>query len=169
MLLIANFIFEYLAIHPFQDGNGRTARLLTNLMFLQQGYLFASVVSHERIIEANKVDYYLALNKTQKSWKTSEENISPWLLFFLDVIKNQSNQALEIIASDNIEYLLSDKQLILWRWATKREKEFGRKDAINELKLPARTIESIIKKLADLKRLDRFGQGRATRYKIKLI
>ena len=38
LILIANFIFEYLAIHPFQDGNGRTSRLLTNLMLLQQGY-----------------------------------------------------------------------------------------------------------------------------------
>ncbi len=166
LFLIANFIFEYLAIHPFQDGNGRTARLLTNLMLLQQGYLFASVVSHERIIEANKVGYYLALNKTQKSWKTNKEDISPWLCFFLDIIKNQSNQALKIIASDNIEYLLSDKQLIVWRWATKRKEGFSRKDAIGELKLPARTIESIIKKLVDLKRLCRLGQGRSTRYKL---
>jgi Fic family protein len=166
LLIIANFIFEYLAIHPFQDGNDRTARLLTNLMLLQQGYLFASVVSHERIIEANKVDYYLALNKTQKTWKTNKEDISPWLSFFLDVIKKQSNQALKIYASDNIEYLLSDKQLILWQWAIKRKKEFGRKDAIDKLKLPARTIESIIKKLVDLKRLDRLGQGRSTRYRL---
>lgn len=166
LLLIANFIFEYLAIHPFQDGNGRTARLLTNLMLLQQGYLFVSVVSHERIIEANKVDYYLSLNKTQKSWKTSQEDISSWLLFFLDVIKNQSDQALKIMASDNIEYLLSDKQLALWRWATKRKKEFSRKNAIDELHMPARTIESIIKKLLDLKRLDKLGQGRSTRYRL---
>jgi Fic family protein len=67
LILIANFIFEYLAIHPFQDGNGRTSRLLTNLMLLQQGYLFTQVVSHERIVEANKIDYYIALNKTQST------------------------------------------------------------------------------------------------------
>ncbi len=78
LILIANFIFEYLAIHPFQDGNGRTARLLTNLMLLKQGYMFTQIVSHERIIEANKIDYYLALNKTQSSWKTDMEDIAPY-------------------------------------------------------------------------------------------
>jgi hypothetical protein len=120
-------------------------------MLLQQDYLFTAVVSHERLIEANKINYYLALNKTQKSWKTTKEDISPWLLFFLEVIKNQSNQALKIIEGDNFEHALSDKQLILWRWATTRQKEFGRKDAIDELQLPARTIETIIKKLSGFK------------------
>ncbi len=66
LILIANFIFEYLAIHPFQDGNGRTSRRLTNLMLLQNGYSFASLVSHERLVEQSKADYHLALNKSLK-------------------------------------------------------------------------------------------------------
>lgn len=166
LILISNFIFEYLAIHPFQDGNGRTSRLITNLMLLQQGYSFAQLVSHEHIIEANKVDYYLALNKTQQTWKTEAEDITPWLKFFLNVIKAQSSQALQIIKGDNIEYLLSEKQLALWNWANERKSEFSRKDAIEALNFPPRTIESIIKKLVNLKRLDVQGQGKATRYKL---
>lgn len=166
LILIANFIFEYLAIHPFQDGNGRTSRLLTNLLLLQNGYAFAQVVSHERIIEANKVDYYLALNKTQSTWKTDKENIAPWLLYFLDIMKKQSSQALKIIEGDNIEYLLSEKQLQLWKWVINLDSEFGRKDAVEALKFPERTVESIIKKLVDLKRLDKIGEGRATRYRV---
>lgn len=166
LILIANFIFEYLAIHPFQDGNGRTSRLLTNLMLLQQGYLFTQIVSHERIIEANKVDYYLALNKTQSTWKTNSEDITPWLQFFLNIIKSQSTQALKIIEGDNIEYLLSEKQLLLWNWIVERSTEFSRKDAVNALGFPERTIESIIKKLVMLKRLHRLGQGKATRYRL---
>jgi Fic family protein len=165
LILIANFIFEYLAIHPFQDGNRRTSRLLTNLMLLQQGYLFTQVVSHERLVEANKVDYYLALNKTQSTWKTKNEDITPWLLFFLKIIKSQSEQALKIIEGDSIEYLLSEKQLTFWNWVNKRDSEFSRKEAIEALGFPARTIESIIKKLLDLKYLTRLGQGKATRYK----
>ncbi len=164
LILIANFIFEYLAIHPFQDGNGRTSRLLTNLMLLQNGYLFTHIVSHERIIEANKIDYYLALNKTQSSWKTNEEDIGPWLQFFLNIIAAQSKQALKIIEGDNIEYLLSEKQLILWHWAIKQTLPFARRDAVSALGMPERTVESIIKKLFELKRLDKVGQGKATRY-----
>ena len=167
LILIANFIFEYLAIHPFQDGNGRTSRLLTNLMLLQNNYMFTSIVSHERIIEASKLDYYVALNKAQSTWKTEAEDISPWLLFFLGVIRSQSAQALKIIEGDNIEYLLSAKQLALWQWITAGSiTEFSRKDAVEALGFPERTIESIIKKLCDLNRLERLGQGKATRYRL---
>lgn len=167
LILIANFIFEYLAIHPFQDGNGRTSRLLTNLLLLQNEYLFTQVVSHERIIESSKLDYYIALNKTQNTWKTDNEDISQWLIFFLNVIKSQSNQALKIMEGDSIEHLLSEKQLMLWDWANKYAMEFSRKDAVEALNFPERTVESIIKKLFDLKRIDRLGQGKATRYKVK--
>lgn len=167
LILIGNFIFEYLAIHPFQDGNGRTSRLLTNLMLLQQGYLFTQVVSHEHIIEANKVDYYLALNKTQNSWKTDSEDISPWLLFFLKIVQSQSRQALKIIQGESVEHLLSEKQLILWKWASERGSEFSRKEAVEALNFPVRTVESIIKKLVDLKQLEPLGEGRATRYRVK--
>ena len=166
LILIANFIFEYLAIHPFLDGNGRTSRLLTNLMLLQQGYTFAKVVSHERLIEKHKVNYYLSLNKTQSTWKTEDEEIAPWLLFFLEIVKEQSSQALKIIEGDNIEYLLSEKQLALWQWANEIAGEFSRKEAVLALQFPERTVESIIKKLVELKALERLGQGKATRYKL---
>jgi Fic family protein len=167
LILIANFIFEYLAIHPFQDGNGRTSRLITNLMLLQQGYLFTQVASHERVIENNKADYYVSLNKTQATWKTEAEDISPWLVFFLNIVRTQSRQALEFIEGDNIDHLLSEKQLMLWNWANKYTSEFSRKDVVKALGFPERTVESIIKKLFDLKRLERLGQGKATRYKVK--
>ena len=168
LLLIANFVFEYLAIHPFQDGNGRTSRLLTNLMLLQSGYEFVSVVSHERLIEARKADYYIALNKAQSSWKTKKEDISVWVLYFLNILREQAKQALKILEGDDIDYLLSEKQLDLWRWVNQRpEKTFSRKDAINALGFPPRTIEACIKKLLDLKKITKVGEGRATRYMIK--
>ena len=91
LILIANFIFEFLAIHLFLDGNGRMSRLLTNLLLLQNGYLFTKVSSHESIIEKRKGDYYLSLRKTQNSWKKENENIYPWLKFFLEVLKKQSD------------------------------------------------------------------------------
>lgn len=167
LLLIANFIFEFLAIHPFQDGNGRASRLLSNLMLLQHGYSFASVVSHERLIEASKADYYLALNKTQKTWKGKKENVSEWLLFFLRIVQAQARQALRILEGDSIDHLLSGKQLELWRWASGLAgAEFSRKDAIEALSLPPRTVESIIKKLLEMKKLQKAGAGRATRYRV---
>lgn len=167
LILVANFIFEFLAIHPFQDGNGRASRLLCNLMMLQNGYHFSAVVSHEKLIEAAKADYYLALNKTQKTWKTKKEDVSEWLLFFLKIVQAQARQALRILEGESIDYLLSEKQLELWRWAaTVPGGEFSRRTAMDALGFPARTVEAIIKKLLDMKKLERLGSGRATRYRI---
>lgn len=167
LILIANFIFEFLAIHPFQDGNGRTSRLLSNLMLLKNDYLFTTLISHEQIIESHKADYYIALNQTQKTWKTESENILPWLLFFLEVVKTQATQAMKLLDEESIENLLSAKQLALWQWSQQLETlEFSRKDAIQALGFPDRTIESIIKKLLLMKRFERLGEGMATRYRV---
>lgn len=167
LLQTANFLFEYLAIHPFQDGNGRTSRLLTNLMLLQHGYEFTQIVSHEKLIEAVKADYYLALNQTQKTWKKRKEDLSPWLRFFLRIVHGQAEEALRILEQGDGDSLLSENQQKLLEWAsTLGGTTFARKDAIAELGLPARTVEAAIRKLVDLKRLTRSGQGRATRYTI---
>lgn len=167
LILVANFIFEYLAIHPFQDGNGRTSRLLTNMLLLQNEYEFAALVSHEKLIEENKADYYLALNKTQRNWKKKGENITDWLLFFLKITAQQAERALNILTGENIDYLLSKNQLQILQWSRGLVKnEFSRKDAIEALGIPSRTVEASIKKLLELKRLERLGQGRATRYKL---
>jgi Fic family protein len=168
LILIANFIFEYLAIHPFQDGNGRTSRLLTNLMMLQHGYSFASLVSHEKLIEETKAEYYLALNQTQRSWKTDTEDMSPWLLYIFDIFLKQAQTAQGLLEQDQFEYLLSEKQLAFWQWAQALgAQEFSRKDAIDVLGFPPRTTEQIIKKFLDMKKLEKLGQGRATRYRVK--
>ena len=110
LLIITNFLFEFLVIHPFQDGNERLNRILTNFPLLQSGYSFCPFVSHEKIIENNKADYYLALNKTQQARKTETEDISPWVLFFLSVLDQQSQQALELMADEPTEIFLSERQ-----------------------------------------------------------
>lgn len=168
LILIANFAFEYLAIHPFQDGNGRTSRLLTNLMLLQTGYAFSTLVSHEKLIEETKAEYYLALNKTQRVWKTEDESVEPWLLYIFNIFLKQARAAQTILESDQFEYLLSEKQLTFWKWAQGLEsKEFNRGDAIAALGFPPRTIEQIMKKFLDMNKLEQLGQGRATRYRIR--
>ena len=166
LILVANFIFEYLAIHPFQDGNGRTSRLLTNLMLLRTGYQFTTLVSHEKLIEQSKADYYLALNQTQKTWKTDEEDISSWLLFFLKIVHQQAELALDILQRDDRESLLSENQQAILDWVRQSESEtFTRKDLIEAFELPARTIEESVKRLLGYQFIERMGAGRATRYR----
>ena len=53
LLIIGNFLVEFLKIHPFQDGNGRISRILTNLLLLHSGYQYMPYVSHEKLVEDN--------------------------------------------------------------------------------------------------------------------
>ena len=116
LLIVGNFLVEFLNIHPFTDGNGRLSRILTNLLLLKSGYLYMPYVSHEKLIEDQKPAYYLALRKSQKTFKTKDQNITDWLLFFLDILVIQSEQAINLITSEDIETILSEKQLAVWRY-----------------------------------------------------
>lgn len=84
VVAIAVFVYEFLSIHPYQDGNGRLSRLLTTLLMLQQDYRFIQYVSFENIIETKKEDYYRALMDGQKNRGKDTELIDKWVLFFLD-------------------------------------------------------------------------------------
>ncbi|MCX6794762.1 MAG: Fic family protein [Candidatus Falkowbacteria bacterium] len=166
LLIIGNFILEFLAVHPFQDGNGRTSRILTNLLLLKTGYDFAPYVSHEKFIEDNKDIYYLALNKSQKSLKTDESNIVPWLLFFLEIIRNQAKMAVELSQKEKIEALLSEKQLAVWYFILEK-KETTPKEIREALKIPTVTVLQVLNKLLDMKKIERLSAGRSTRYRVK--
>src|SRR3989338_3365509 len=110
LLVIANFIFEFLAIHPFSDGNGRVSRALTNFLLLQAGYSYVPYVSLDEIIEQTKVNYYLALRATQKNHGTNHEDITPWVNYFLTALTEQTERARKIMDEDQPEKLLSLKQ-----------------------------------------------------------
>ena len=84
LIVISNFIYEFLSIHPFQDGNGRLSRLLTTLLLLQNDYLFIQYVSFENLIEKTKKEYYQALMEGQKNRNEETENIVKWVIYFLD-------------------------------------------------------------------------------------
>jgi Fic family protein len=87
LLVISLFVYEFLSIHPFQDGNGRLSRLLTTLLLLKSGYGFIQYISFEHQIENRKSAYYRALMDCQKRRKAGKaEDISVWVLFFLDCL-----------------------------------------------------------------------------------
>ncbi len=164
LLIIGNFIVEFLNIHPFQDGNGRSSRILTNLLLLQQGYVYMPYVSHEKLVEDNKPDYYLSLRKSQKTFKTKNPDITPWLEFFLTVILKQSRMAIGLLTSENIETLLSKKQLAVWEYLQTVETASPQEIA-EKAHVVRPTINQILTKLMKMKRIERIGEGSAIRYK----
>ena len=89
LLVIAVFVVVFLAIHPFQDGNGRLSRILTTLVLLQAGYAYVPYGSLESVIEQSKDAYYLALRQTQGTLRTERPDWQPWILFFLRALQQQ--------------------------------------------------------------------------------
>ncbi|HNZ26207.1 MAG TPA: Fic family protein [Spirochaetota bacterium] len=87
LIVVALFVYEFLSIHPFQDGNGRLSRLLTTILLMKAGYQFVQYVSFERIVEQRKKEYYEALMDGQKNRYGEAEKIDLWLLFFLDSLE----------------------------------------------------------------------------------
>lgn len=87
LFVIGTFVVRFLAIHPFQDGNGRLSRALTTLLLLRAGYDFVPYASLERVVEENKDSYYRALRRAQQD----ESRLGEWLTFFLRCLVTQKD------------------------------------------------------------------------------
>lgn len=164
LLVIGNFLVEFLKIHPFTDGNGRLSRLLTNLFLLQAGYLYIPYISHEKLVEDNKPDYYIALRRSQKTLGTKKENIIDWLNFFLGIVLEQSKMGVELLSKENIEKILSEKQLIVWHYI-ETIKEAATGEITEKTKIARPTVKQTLEVLLRLKRIERIGLGRSARYR----
>lgn len=102
LLSIAIFVVHFLAIHPFQDGNGRLSRILTTLLLLKMGYEYVPYSSLEHVIEANKDGYYRALRESQKNLGKEGETLLPWVIFFLRALKSQKDNLLAKVEREKL-------------------------------------------------------------------
>lgn len=166
LLVTASFIFEFLAIHPFTDGNGRLSRALTNLLLLKAGYSYMPYVSLDEIIEETKDDYYLALRATQKNHKTDHEEITPWVNYLLKALLEQVERAKKVMAEDQPEKLLSAKQQQVWELFASSD-VLSVSEIVSALKeeIPKTTVKQALARLVTLKLLERIGRARSSRYR----
>ncbi len=163
LLIIANFIVEFLKIHPFEDGNGRLSRVLTNLLLLMAGYTFVQYVSHEQLVEKRKDEYYVALRRSQETFGTDKETIAPWLSFFLSVIKEQATRAIAYLEEEKLEDILSPKQYKVWTYIS-NVGEASPGDIANATRIVMPTVRQALNRLLKLGKIKRIGQGPGTRY-----
>jgi len=165
LLIIANFLVEFLKIHPFQDGNGRISRVLTNLLLLREGYEYVPYISHEKLVEDNKPDYYITLRKSQKSIDSKKENITPWLEFFFGIFLKQSQMAIDLLSKENVEKLLTSKQMAVWQYLQGINESATPMEIAKKTKIAQPTVRQTLDKLMRLKKIERVGQGRSTSYR----
>jgi Fic family protein len=166
LLMVAVFTVVFLAIHPFQDGNGRLSRILTTLMLLQAGYAYVPYSSLESVIENSKEAYYLALRQTQSTLNTNTPDWQPWLLFFLRALQQQKRRLATKVEREKSAITLTDLAVKILDYA----RDHGRvttRDMVREHGASANTLKSTFGSLVEKRLLVRRGGGRSTWYALQ--
>lgn len=165
LLLLALFLVHFLAIHPFQDGNGRLSRIFTTLVLLKTGYSYGPYSSLERIIEDNKKQYYLALRSAQSTLYTDNKKLNDWILFFLESLRKQVAVLEAKIETEQVMALLPPLSQEIVQIAKQHGKVTVR-DAHKVTGASRNTIKAHIIELVRKDRLKMVGKGKGTWYKI---
>ncbi|WP_246168491.1 Fic family protein [Wolbachia endosymbiont of Ctenocephalides felis wCfeT] len=164
LLVIGIFIVVFLAIHPFQDGNGRLSRILTTFLLLKSGYVYVPYSSLESIVESNKESYYLALRRSQQSLKTDKPDLSPWLTFFLRSLQKQKIYLEQKVANERMLNLhlspLSSQILSL----LSKHGRLTISDLESITKANRNTLKKHVFNLVKSNHIAQYGKGRATWY-----
>lgn len=166
LLGIAMFAVTFLAIHPFQDGNGRLSRILTTLLLLRCGYTYTPYSSLESVIENSKEGYYLALRQTQTTIRTDAPDWQPWLLFFLRALHQQMKRLEKKVEREHMVLAaLPALSLHILEYA----REHGRvtiKDMVILTGASRNTLKEHFRKLVENRQLTMQGKGRGAWYRL---
>lgn len=174
ILVAIEFMFRFLAIHPFQDGNGRIGRALFLLILLQSGdkYLenVMSYIALDRRIEQNKEQYYTVLQQCSNGKyqaDPAEYQYQGLVQYFLKVFA----AALEDIAIyqekfRNLQRLSESAIKVLDCFKSMPEKQLKVAELETISGLPRRTIQFALKTLSEQKFLQRLGQAAGSRYQL---
>ena len=159
----ALFAYDLVSIHPFQDGNGRLSRLISTLLLLKHGYKWIQYVSFEHEIENRKTEYYRVLRSCQT--QRPNENVTEWILFFFDALKNIQEQLIKKLEVRGVEAKLSPKEKSIVTFISNNA---GCKsgEIAKKLGIPSPTVKRILPDLIDKKLIERHGIGPGTNYSI---
>ncbi len=165
IIVIGVFVVNFLAIHPFLDGNGRLSRALTVMLMLKSGYIYMPYASMESIIEASKDAYYRALRGTQRTIWDVPVDYEPWLTFFITALIKQKRHLEEKIAHISVAgtIRLSDTAksiLALFETAP----QWTVRDIADALNINAETAKKAVQNLTAQNLLTKHGSTKATYY-----
>ena len=163
LIKICTFVVSFLAIHPFQDGNGRLSRALTSLLLLRANYDYTPYSSLERVIEENKDFYYLKLREAQTEGADSNTGLASWITFFLECLVKQKESLKRKVERENILKSLpklSEQILIL----LKEHEKLSTGELVKLTGANRNTVKSHIYSLVENNDVQKAGQGKGTYY-----
>lgn len=166
LLYIPCIILDYLCIHPFIDGNGRTSRLLTVLLLYKEGIDVCKYVSMDEHISQTKDGYYDSLQMSSYGWRDNRCTYFPFIRYFLRTL-------LECYINLDTRFAIVDGKGVDRN--TTVEMVLERSVApmsIGQIRkiLPdvsVNTIQKSLKKLLAEGRIERIGNTKSARYIIK--
>lgn len=164
LIKIASFVYDFLSIHPFQDGNGRLSRLVSTLLLLKNGYKWIQYVSFEHEIENRKNEYYQVLRSCQA--KRPHEDITVWIQFFLSCISNIQSKLLVKLNTAGVEAQISPKEKSIFTIIQNRP-NIQSGEISEKLAIPLPTVKRVLSELVNKGLIEKQGSGRNVSYTIK--
>ena len=162
---------EIAAIHPFNDGNGRTARALATLILYKRGYDFRRLFALEDYYNKDRQEYYKAIN-IGKNYEERRVDLTSWLEYFakgfkeeIDNVKNKVSALSLKKLRDNIDskIYLNDDQIKILDFLDQAGR-ITAGDAADILRCPKRTAQLHLQKLKKLGMIKQVGKGPASAY-----
>ena len=166
LLIVGIFIVVFLAIHPFQDGNGRLSRILTTLLLMRAGYNYTSYASLEAVIEKNKEGYYLSLRQTQGTIKTDNPNFQPWILYFLQALQQQKNNLEKKIERENLLLKTMPELSLKIIEIVKERGRITNNEIVQLTQANRNTVKKRLENLVNENLLQKHGVGKGTWYSL---
>ncbi len=163
LIKCAVFIYEFLTIHPFQDGNGRLSRLLTTLLLLKFGYVWIQYISFEHEIEQRKTDYYRVLRHCQSN--RPNEAIDQWVNFFLDCLDTIQGELSDKMKSKRYGTILAPREVDILR-IIQAHPGTSSGQVSKKLNIPLSTVKRLMAGLVRKELLVKHGRGAGTNYEI---
>ena len=164
LLIIATFVFDFLCIHPFRDGNGRVSRLVTTLLLQMHGFQVSRYVSLERLVEETKEEYYQVLARCSRGWHEGKNEIVPWWNYFLGTLRGAYRELVRQVESVQARPAKSE---LVRRTVLSQVEQFTLGDL--SAQLPAASSQLIKKVLYELKKEGKVrltGRGRGARWEV---
>lgn len=161
LLLSIRFVFDFVSIHPFNDGNGRMSRLLTVLLLERCGHLAPRYISIEKQIEQSKELYYETLAASSMGWETAKNDEAPFVRYMLGIILASYRELFDRI-DGSCALTKAERVARVFDQKLGRITKADIKSSCPDISLT--TIERTLKELLDAGTIVRVGSGRSSAY-----
>ncbi len=163
LALAAMFTIDFLCIRPFDEGNGRVARLFADLMLEKAGMHIGRYLSVDKRIEESGMAYYDALNACVDGWDTCANDYAPYAQYWFEML-HLAHQ--ELFAAVDLELRAGNSKAEHVRLlAAQATRPIGKREILEKLgNVSEATVEAVLGEMVKQGELEKVGSGRATKY-----